>query len=464
MSKVLKLAGLVAVFFAVAAVLADTKGLDIVFVNGFEGTSPPTNCPRDADGDGLLDPACVVTFVPPDPVSIAPPINPTITTGFPDAVDFLYKHPNPVQRGVPPDAIVEHRLAVLKGFVKNAQGQPLPGVLVRVLSHPQFGYTFTRNDGAYDLVVNGGGELVLDYQKDGYLRAQRSELTPWQQWQYYDDVRLIELDTAVTQVPLGPATLGSLARGSAVTDADGTRRATVFFPAATSAEMVLDDGSRQPLPSIGFRATEYTVGEAGPSRMPGPLPDSVGYMYAVELSADEAIAARARRVEFSQPVSLYVENFVGFPVGEGVPLGYYEYRQGTWLPSDTGRVIKILSISGGLAILDVDGTGMPASNAALAEMAITDAERERMASIDGDRNMHHGHRTPSDIAADIREHPNFPNARYINLFMCGAANGPNPLAQYIAEKTGMPVLASYGPASADPTGPIGANVQFWFYH
>jgi RHS repeat-associated protein len=49
------------------------------------------------------------------------------------------------------------------------------------------------------------------------------------------------------------------------------------------------------------------------------------------------------------------------------------------LPS--GRVVAILSITGGMAVLDVDGSGQPASAAALAALGITDAERRTLATL-----------------------------------------------------------------------------------
>ena len=76
-----------------------------------------------------------------------------------------------------------------------------------------------------------------------------------------------------------------------VTDADGTRRATLLFSEGTDAEMVLPDGSTEPLDELHVRATEYTIGDAGPDAMPAVLPPSSGYTYAVELSADEAVDA-----------------------------------------------------------------------------------------------------------------------------------------------------------------------------
>ena len=38
------------------------------------------------------------------------------------------------------------------------------------------GHTLTRADGAYDLVANGGGDLVVAIRKDRFLEAQRSVL------------------------------------------------------------------------------------------------------------------------------------------------------------------------------------------------------------------------------------------------------------------------------------------------
>lgn len=89
-----------------------------------------------------------------------------------------------------------------------------------------------------------------------------------------------------------------------MTDADGTRQITVLFPEGTAATMTLPDGSTQPLDSLTVRATEYTVGESGLEAMPGELPPTSGYTYAVELGVDEAMAAGASRVDFSQPVPM----------------------------------------------------------------------------------------------------------------------------------------------------------------
>ena len=147
---------------------------------------------------------------------------------------------------------------------------------------------------------------------------------------------------------------------------EGSRQATLLFPPGTTATMTLPDGSTQPLSSLSVRATEYTVGSMGPRAMPAALPASSGYTYAAELSVDEASARTT--VQFSQPVVSYTENFVGFPVGTPVPVGYYDRARAAWMASDNGRVIKVLTVTGGLAELDLDGSGTPASPAALAAL------------------------------------------------------------------------------------------------
>ena len=35
----------------------------------------------------------------------------------------------------------------------------------------------------FDMVVNGGGPLVIDYRKDGFLSVQRRLAVGWQQWE-----------------------------------------------------------------------------------------------------------------------------------------------------------------------------------------------------------------------------------------------------------------------------------------
>jgi RHS repeat-associated protein/uncharacterized repeat protein (TIGR01451 family) len=334
---------------------------------------------QDLDNDGLFDTACITLDPVPDPVTIAPPIDTTVFTDFAGANGFLFTAPNPVQRGTDASKVDRKRLAVLRGRVLDENGAPLSGAIVRVLGGLEFGYTLSRADGRYDIAINGGGTVTLDFQMAGRTHAQRTtQATPWLGFALVQEVALIPYDSQATIVTSGSPN-SQVARASLATDADGARQATVYFPAGVQAAMTKYDGTSLPLSSLTFRATEYTVGSSGPQHMTGTLPATSGYTYAVELSTDEAVQANAKTVNFSAPVAFYVENFLGFPIGGIVPTGYYDYKLGTWVPSDNGRVIKIIGITGGQAVLDVDGVGVAATSTELQGLGITTDELQRLA-------------------------------------------------------------------------------------
>src|SRR5262249_4269432 len=155
------------------------------------------------------------------------------------ATEFLYTGPSPIQTGVAPNAIELKRAAVLRGKVLERDGTPLPTVKITVLGHAEFGQTLSRADGMFDLAVNGGGALTIRYEKDGFLPVQRQLRVPWQNFALVSDVVLIAPDSNKTTIDLNAAPPVQVARGSKVTDADGTRQATILFPQATTATMTL---------------------------------------------------------------------------------------------------------------------------------------------------------------------------------------------------------------------------------
>ena len=320
--------------------------------------------------------------LPPDPASIAPSLDPTVITPFAIANEFLYTGPDPIQTGVGEGTIEPRRAAVIRGRVLDRAGNPLPGVSLSIKDHPELGQTQSREDGWFDLAVNGGGLLTLNYQKEGYLIAQRQVQTSWQDYAFADEVVLIPLDSRNTVINLADTSLGmQVARGSVSEDEDGARQATILFPEGTTAKMVLPDGTEQPLTSLSVRTTEYTVGANGPQTMPAPLPPTSGYTYAVELSVDEAIAHGAKRVELSRPLPIYVDNFIGFPTGEIVPVGWYDFDEATWIPAPNGRVIEILREDNGLAVLAVSGEGLDATPEDLEGLGIDEVERQMLAEL-----------------------------------------------------------------------------------
>jgi RHS repeat-associated protein len=318
---------------------------------------------------------------PPEPASIAPPLPGTTATSLANATEFLYTGPSPIQTGVAPNTIQLKRVAVLRGKVLGRDGTPLPTVKISILSHTEFGQTLSRADGMFDLAVNGGGPLTIRYEKDGFLPAQRQLRVPWQDFAVVPDVVLISPDTKKTSIDLDAGAPVQVARGSKVTDADGTRQATILFAQATTATMTLADGTTRPLTTLNVRATEYTIADSGPKAMPAMLPPTSLYTYAAELTADEAVAAGATDVHFNRALPVYLENFLGFPVGTAVPTGYYDRQKGQWIPSDNGRVIKVLSITGTMADLDTDGDDAADDAAKLTALGITTEERSQLAQL-----------------------------------------------------------------------------------
>jgi RHS repeat-associated protein len=322
-------------------------------------------------------PALEANVVPPNPTIIAPPVDGTVATTLADATAFLYTGNDPPQRGVAPGTIEPRRVSVLRGQVRTRDDAPLPGVTIRISGHPEFGTTVSRADGMFELVVNGGGPLVLDYQKSDFLPVQRTVVAPWQDYARVPTVVMIPQDTAHTTV-LAQATTVQVAQASPVTDADGSRQQTLLFSPGTEVTVALPNGGSAPLSSLTVRATEYTVGPNGPAAMPGTLPPQSGYTYAVEFTVDEAQGAE---VSFNPPVISYVQNFIGFPVGQVVPSGYYDRTRGIWVASDNGKVIAIVGQSGGLAEVDLNGDGNAESVSALEALGITEAERTRLATL-----------------------------------------------------------------------------------
>ena len=309
-----------------------------------------------------------------------PTLDPSLMTNFAAATDYLYAGSNPVQTGVVPGTLETFHLGVVRGHVKGPDGSPLPGVEVEVLDHPEYGTTTSQADGTFDIAVNGGGQLTLVFQgpDDNDLPVQRTANVPWNDYAFVQDVVMTQRDASVTVVATDSVDY-QLASGSQETDDRGTRTAILMFPSRTSATEVLPDGTRTPLATLHVRATEFTVGPNGPDAMPAEIAQGTAYTYAVDLSADEATGGA--HIEFDKPVPVYVDNFLSMPVGAAVPSGYYDAQRGTWVPSQDGVVLKIVSVTNGLADIDLNGDGAPEDVATLAQAGIDDGERAQLASL-----------------------------------------------------------------------------------
>jgi len=307
-----------------------------------------------------------------------PALPSSVTNGIADSLAFIFQAPTGSQVGMPEGTIAEPRAAAIHGRVLTREGLGLAGVTVTVADRPEFGRTLSRGDGNYDLVVNGGGGLTVRLTKDGYFHVERSVGVPWKTHVNVDDVVMVGADNAVTTVAMNRQGM-QVAIASPVSDSNGQRQAVVMVPSGTRAMLTLKDGSVVEEGSLSIRMTELTVGQTGPAAMPADLPKTSAYTYALVYTADEAIAAGARRVTFNQPLIHYNENFLGFPVGTGVPVGYYDEDSHQWRGYRDGRVVKVLSVENGLAQLDVDGNGSPAGAETLQALGVSSDELASLA-------------------------------------------------------------------------------------
>jgi RHS repeat-associated protein len=308
------------------------------------------------------------------------PIDRTVGTTLHESMRWIFSGTNPPQVGVAPGTIEVQRATAFRGVLKTRDGSALPGVTVTILDHPEYGHTLTHADGYFDLVVNGGGVLVLAFEKEGYVTVHRSVESVWGDHAVAPEVVMVPLDPVVTPIDLvAPAEDFQVAQGSVQTDEDGSRQGTLLVPAGTEATAYLEGGGTVELDSMSVRITEFTVGPNGPNAMPAPLPADSKYTYAFEASVDGFEGATT--VEFSTPLPYYVDNFLQFPAGTPIPLGYFDRVTSTWKADENGVALDILGEAGGFAQIDVTGDGVEDTGAALAAYGITDTERAKLADL-----------------------------------------------------------------------------------
>ena len=312
----------------------------------------------------------------------APALDPTSSTQFATSIQFLYTGSTPVQTGVSAGTIDITKAAVIRGRVLGNDGvTALPvstPATVTVVGHPEYGQTLTRAGGWYDIAVNGGAVYAVDINRTGFLRVQRQVKPQSLAYFMVEDVVLTTPYLSADKFVPGSAT-SKVVRGAttaAGVDADGSRRALLYFPPSTRiTNYTVADGTQ-----MDVQVTEYTVGN-GPKRMPGTLPASSGYTYAVGVTLPAALAAGVQDVHFDKNVSLYTNNFTGYPVGATVPLGYYDRTKAAWVGDKTGRIIKVITAPvGGQATIDLDGDGAAETTTTLDSFGIDASERTMLAA------------------------------------------------------------------------------------
>lgn len=258
---------------------------------------------------------------------------------------------------IPVDATIEsynaERFSLLTGKVVELNGTPIDGARVSVLNHSEYGSVTTGSDGTFTLPVDGGGDFVVNYSKNGYTFVQRLVSTGWNRIHVLEEVALLPQDAVATTLTFdGNPDTRILHRSSSYTDIEGSRATTLVFRGDTQVTIHDKSGSETALEGpITVRATEFVA----PRTMPGKLPPASAFTFASDLTIDGV--SPFDEVRFSQPVVMYVENFLEFPVGERVPLGYYDRNKANWVASDDGRVIRLVDNDGDGVVDGVDGIG-----------------------------------------------------------------------------------------------------------
>ncbi|XP_046747872.1 teneurin-a isoform X3 [Diprion similis] len=105
---------------------------------------------------------------------------PSVTASFYQRVKFLIEE-NSVQSYAHMDEYSESRVAVMRGQVVTEQGLGIVGIRVSVDRDSRFGFTLTRAGGWFDVLVNGGGAVTLQFQRSPFKPLTRTVFAPWNQ-------------------------------------------------------------------------------------------------------------------------------------------------------------------------------------------------------------------------------------------------------------------------------------------
>ncbi|XP_073967241.1 teneurin transmembrane protein Ten-m isoform X2 [Choristoneura fumiferana] len=160
---------------------------------------------KDNDKDGLVDcedpeccqsaackgsQLCVSSPKPTDILLRKQP--PAITASFFERMKFLIDEGS-LQNYAKQETFNESRSAVIRGRVVTSLGSGLVGVRVST-STPLEGFTLTREDGWFDLLVNGGGAVTLYFGRAPFKRSSQVVFVPWNEVVIIDEVIMTTAD------------------------------------------------------------------------------------------------------------------------------------------------------------------------------------------------------------------------------------------------------------------------------
>jgi RHS repeat-associated protein len=339
---------------------------DCTAVDDSVGDQAPTGCGSCA----LANHMGTCTLAPIGSCANVPPFTPTpippgLSSSFVDITRFVYE--GGTQRmadgsAIDPSTIRVDRAAVVRGMVRRA-GAPLAGATVSVRNHPEYGQTLTRDDGEFDLAVNGGASLVVRVDAVNHPSVFREVFVRPLDYTKTADITLVPYGAA-QQVDLTDTSQYHAVQSEVVGSGTSARQITVLFPPGSRIRQQYSTGSVD-LAQPSIRITEYTKGDGDLDAMPSTLPPTSAYTFAANFFVEPPIGVTEKPssttfVDSSGnaiALPMYVDNFLGFPVGTTAPLGAYNETSAYWTANPSGAIVRILSVNGGVASVDDVGDG-----------------------------------------------------------------------------------------------------------
>jgi len=249
-----------------------------------------------------------------------------------------------------PDAYSSDKFAIITGKITNKSKEPIEEATVKILNHSEFGSVTTDENGKFEIPIEGGTTYTVVYLKNGYLPVHREVDVPVQNWANIEVAQMSQVDTKVTNINLSGGKT-QIHTASKIVDERGERETTLVFDGVSSATVKQKNGKIMKLTNLKVRATEYNT----PESMPAKLPEGTAFTYCTALTVDGVDSESD--ITFDKPVTVYIDNFLGFKVGEIVPVGYYNRKTGEWEAYENGVVVKLLDSNndGKIDGLDSDG-------------------------------------------------------------------------------------------------------------
>jgi hypothetical protein len=163
----------------------------LLLADGLTDCGDSSCCSHPACSENIM---CVYFADPLDVLHNLPPpakIKADIPPSFFHQVRFLIEGDKPVQSYAKPEFYDQRRAAVIRGRVTTAAGEGIIGVRVsvdRTRGASNYGFTLTRPGGLFDMLVNGGGGVTLQFQRSPFRPLTRTVRVPWNRIQIIEPI------------------------------------------------------------------------------------------------------------------------------------------------------------------------------------------------------------------------------------------------------------------------------------